>query len=264
MPESEIGVTKMTEGFDSGMLAGVLANKGVDPGIIALLNDKDNNWNDNGMLMLLFLVLLLGGRGWNTGYQPGDGLGVAGVDRTVVNEANYSRLLDAVGTNGTRQEVAIQNLANALNCDVNAVQTALAGIDKQLAVNQGSIINAIQSCCCNIRTEVAQSQNALQSQIAKCCCDTNLNVERTGNRIVDVLKDQNFQRASQFSAQTQLIQQAFCQQNEMLLAQFNDIRLREDAREIQALRDKVSEQRDNANTQAILTAIENKTTTTAS
>lgn len=252
----------MSESFDSGMLAGILANKGVDPGIVAMLNDKNNNWNDNGMLMLLFLVLLLGGRGFGTGYQAGDGLGVAGVDRTVVNEANYSRLLDAVGTNGTRQEMAIQNLANALNCDANAVQSALAGIDKQLAVNQGSIINAIQSCCCNIRTEVAGAQNAIQSQMAKCCCDTNLNVERTGNRIVDVLKDQNYQRAAQFSAQTQLINDQFCRQTELMLAQFNDIRLREDAREIQALRDKVAEQRDIANTQAILTAIENKSTTT--
>lgn len=252
----------MSEGFDSGMLAGVLANKGVDPGIIALLNDKNNNWNDSGMLMLLFLVLLLGRGGWGSGFREGDGLGVAGVDRTVVNEANYSRLLDAVSTNGTRHEMAIQNLANALNCDSNAVQTALAGIDKQLAVNQGSIVNAIQSCCCNIRTEMMQSQNAMQSQMAKCCCDTNLNVERTGNRIVDVLKDQNFQRSNQFAAQTQLIQQAFCQQNEMLLAQFNDIKLREDAREIQALREKVQEQRDQANTQAILTAIENRSATT--
>lgn len=96
------------------------------------------------------------------------------------------------------------------------------------------------------------------------CCDTNLNVERTGNRIVDVLKDQNFQRASQFSAQTQLITEQFNAQNQYLADQFCQIKMREDQREIQALRDKVAEQRDQANTQAILTAIENRTTTTAS
>ena len=51
----------MTEGFDSGMLAGLLSNKGIDPSIIAVLNDKcrDGNWGDGGMLIVLFLILIL-------------------------------------------------------------------------------------------------------------------------------------------------------------------------------------------------------------
>lgn len=240
----------MGSGFDSGMLTGLMANKGIDPGIVAMLNDRcrDGNWGwgDGGMLTLLFLIILLGGRG---GFSYGTDAGVAGVDRTVVNEANYTRLLDAVGGQGARQEAAIQALANALNCDVQAIQGALCGIDKQLAVNQGSIINAIQSCCCNI-----------QSKIDSCCCQTNMNIERTGNAIQQKLQENNFAMSNFFAAQTQLIQQKFCDQNAYLADQFCQIKMREDAREIQALRDKVAEQRETANTALILNAIANKDT----
>lgn len=34
-----LGSEKMGESFDTGALMGMLANKGVDPGIIAMLND---------------------------------------------------------------------------------------------------------------------------------------------------------------------------------------------------------------------------------
>lgn len=242
---------KMGEGFDSGMLTGLMANRGVDPSIVAMLNDrcKDGNWGwgDGGMLTLLFLIILLGGRG---GFGAGlDSAGVAGVDRTVVNEANYSRMFDAISTTGARQEAAIQGLATALNCDVQAIQGALCGIDKQLAVNQGSIINAIQSCCCNI-----------QGKIDSCCCQTNLNIERTGNSLMNEIQQTRFQIQTVDAANRQLIQECCCDLKNTMNAGFNAIQLREDQREIQALRDEVQKQRENANTALILNALANKDT----
>lgn len=237
-----------------------MANKGVDPNIVAMMNErcKDGMWGDGGMLTLLFLIILLGGgRGFGAGL---DSAGVSGVDRTVVNEANYTRLLDAVGTQGARQEAAVQALATTLNCDVQAIQGALCGIDKAIAVNQGSIISAIQSCCCNIRTEVLQSQNALQSQMAKCCCDTNLNIERTGNSLMNEIQQTRFQIQTVDAANRQLIQECCCDIKNTMNAGFNAIQLREDQREIQALRDKVAEQRENANTTLILNALAGKDT----
>lgn len=176
MEEKDMG------GFDSGMLTGMMANKGIDPGIVALMNDRCRDGmrgNDGGMLTLLFLIILLGGRG---GFGCGtnfDAAGVAGVDRAVVNESNFGQLLDAI--NGNRNSA--ERLAQTLSCDVQAINAAICGADKQLAVNHGDFINAIQSCCCNVRTEILQSQNAIQSQLAKCCRDTNLNIERTGNML---------------------------------------------------------------------------------
>lgn len=239
--------TKMGD-FDSGMLAGLLGNRGVDPGIVAMLNQKarDGDWGSEGgiWIILLFLFMLgIGGNGLWGGRQNGN------TDSTVMNEANYSRLLDAVSTQGTRQEVAVQGLAQSLNCSSAQIQAALAGIDKSLAVNQGSIVNAIQSCCCNI-----------QGKLDSCCCQTNLNIERTGNSIQSAIADQNYALANYFAAQNQLVTQKFCDQNAYLAQQFCDIQMRENQREIQALRDQVADQRSSAQTALILNAIANKDT----
>lgn len=236
--------------IDTGALMGLLANKGIDPGIVAMLNDRRDrgDWGDGGLLILLFLIILMGGNGFG-GFNRGEG--VAGVDRTVVNEANYSRLLDAIGTQGTRQEVALQGLAQNFNCTTGQIQTALAGVDKQLAVNQGSIINAIQSCCCNI-----------QGKVQDCCCQTNLNIERQGCQTRADIQDTRFLIQSTASAQDNLLQQMFNNQNQYLAEQFCAIRTREDQREINSLRERLAEQRDQANTLAILNAIAGRDTIT--
>ena len=255
----------MGDSFDSGMLAGLLGNRGVDPAIVAMLNDRcrDGNWGwgDGGMLTLLFLIILLGGRG-GFGFGGYGDAGVAGVDRTVVNEANFGQLLDAI--NGNRNSA--ERLAQTLNCDVQTINNAICGVDKQLAISRGDFINAIQSCCCNIRTEILQSQNAIQSQLAKCCCDTNLNIERTGNMLQRQMDQcccdlKTGQQENRFLIQTtdaatrQFIQQAFCDQNAYLAQQFCDIKTREDQREIQSLRDKLEQARTEAQTAVLLSAV---------
>nr|DAH33946.1 MAG TPA: hypothetical protein [Caudoviricetes sp.]DAK60617.1 MAG TPA: hypothetical protein [Caudoviricetes sp.] len=240
-----LGSEKMGESFDTGALMGMLANKGVDPGIIAMLNDckEKGAWGgDGGMLVILFLILIMG-FGGGSGFFGGANRDVAGVDRTVVNEANYSRMLDAIG--GNRE--AISQLAQTLNCTQGQITAALAGVDKQIAVNQGSIINAVQSCCCNI-----------QGKIQDCCCQTNLNIERQGCQTRADIQDVRYLVQSTASAQDNLMQSLFSAQNAYLADQFCQIKSREDQREIQSLRDKLSEQRDNANTLAILNAIANK------
>lgn len=238
------GGKNMTESFDSGMLAGLLSRQGVDPSIIAMLNDRTKNgdWGDGGMLIVLFLILILG-FGNGGGFFGNRADGVAGVDRTVVNEANYSRMLDAIG--GNRE--AISQLAQALNCDTNAIQSALAGVDKQLAVNQGSIINAIQSCCCNIQNAVNTTACATQRAIENQGCQTRASIQ-----------DTRFLIQATASAQDNMIQGLFNSQNQYLAEQFCAIKSREDQREIQNLRDRLAEQRDTANTLAILNAIQNK------
>lgn len=240
-----LGSEKMGESFDTGALMGMLANKGGDPGIIAMLNDckEKGSWGDGGMLIVLFLILILGFGGNGGFFGRGQAGEVAGVDRTVVNEANYSRMLDAIG--GNRE--AISQLAQTLNCTQGQITAALAGVDKQIAVNQGSIINAVQSCCCNI-----------QGKIQDCCCQTNLNIERQGCQTRADIQDVRFLIQSTASAQDNLLQSLINSQNQYLANEFCAIKSREDAREIQSLRDKLSEQRDNANTLAILNAIANK------
>lgn len=241
----------MGEGFDSGALLGMLANKGIDPGVVAMLNDRcrDGNWNEGGgiwiVLLFLFLLGIGGGNGFFGNRNGFDN--VAGVDRTVVNEANYSRLLDALGTQGTRQEVAIQGLAQTLNCDLNSIKSALGSIDKidkQLAVNQGSIINAIQSCCCN-----------LQGKIQDCCCETNRNIERQACQTRADIQDVRFLISSSQAAQDNLIQSQFAAQNAYIADQFCQIKMRELENTNQRLRDDLFRQSQQSQTAQIIQAI---------
>ena len=240
-----LGGKEKMESYDSGLIAGMLSKQGIDPGVLALL-DRDRNdgmLGDNGLVLLFLILLLGGGNGFGFGNRgAGD---VAGVDRTVVNEANYSRLLDAVG--GNRE--AIAGLAQTLNCDVSAIQTALCGLDKQLALSQGSIINAIQSCCCT-----------LQSKIDECCCRTNLNIERGNNAIQQSIQETRFLLSNTSAAQNQLMQQLACDNRAYLADQFCQIKTREDQREIQMLREKLADAKSDARMVAILAAVNGKDT----
>lgn len=250
------GEDAMSESFDSGALLGMLANKGVDPGIIAMLNDRRDRGDrgDGSLLILLFLIIMMGGNGWG-GFNNRDLGAVNGVDRTVVNEANYSRLLDAVGTQGTRQEVAIQGLAQSLNCSTGQIQMALAGVDKQLAVNQGSIINAVQSVGCQ-----------LGNQLSQCCCQTQRAIENQGCQTRAEIAETRYNMASQFAAQTALLQSQHCDTINTVNRRFAELELRDMQRDldqknelIQTLRTQLSQEQQ---TTTLLAAINARSTTT--
>ena len=215
----------MTEGFDSGMLAGLLSKQGVDPGIVAMLNDrcKDGNWGDGGMLIVLFLILILGfgGNGGWFGNRNGGCAEAAGIDRTIFNQSNFDILNSAISTQGTRQEMAINQLANALNCDCNSIKSALCGLDKQLAMTNGNVINAIQSCCCNI-----------QGKVQECCCQTQRTIENQGSQTRELLQNNRFLIQSTSAAQDNLIQSLFCQQNQLITDKFNALELRDLQRDL--------------------------------
>ena len=240
-----LGGKSMTESYDSGLLTGMLANKGIDPSIIAMLdNNKGAFGGDSGMLFLLFLVILMGGGNGFGGWGNGNG-----IDRTVINEGNFNQLMTAVSQSGQNQQMAIQTLANNLNTDVAQITSALAQVDKQIAVNQGSIQNAIQSCCCNVRTSILEQSNliergmnGLQNQASQIAYAQQDNANRNAQAILNAI-----------TGQTAMIQSEFC-----------TIRNREDAKTIQDLRDKLAEQRDQSNLQLILSAIQNKDTISTS
>lgn len=252
------GDEKMGESYDSGLIAGMLQNKGIDPGILALLNDNKGAFgSDGGLLFLLFLVILMGGNGF--GGWGGNG-GINGIDRTVINEGNFNQLMTAVSQTGQNQASAIQTLANSLNVDTAQITSALAAVDKQIAVNNGDIRSAIQSCCCNIRTEM----QGLAAQ-------TSLGMERTCNQLstqmltgFNGLQNQAsqiaFAQQQNANQNTQALLNALNAQTAMIQDEFCALRNREDQRTIQDLRDKLAEQRDNSNLAQILAAISNKDT----
>lgn len=215
---------KMGEGFDSGALMGMLANKGVDPSVVAVLNDrcKNGDWGDGGMLIVLFLILILGfGNGGGFFGNRNNCAEAAGIDRTIFNQSNFDILNSAISTQGTRQEMAINQLANNFNCTAGQVQMALAGLDKQLAMTNGNVVNAIQSCCCNI-----------SNQIQSTSCATQRAIENQGAQTRELLQNNRFLIQSTSAAQDNLIQSLFCQQNQLITDKFNALELRDLQRDL--------------------------------
>ena len=253
----------MTGAYDSGMLAGMLANKNNDNDIWAYLANCRNNgaWGDGDGLMFLLLVLLMGGGGF--GGWGNRGLdGVAGVDRTVVNTSNYEMLMGAIRGN----EQQMQTLAASLNCDIGQIKSALCGIDKQIALTQGDITHALDQCCCRLGSKIDHNLFELSKQASEGFCGTNLNIERTQNALQRQLSeccceqkaataDLKYNMASQFAAQSYGIQQAFAEQNAYLAKEFTDIKLREDAKTITELRERLADAKADARALATVSAV---------
>ncbi len=253
----------MNGAYDSGLLAGLLNRQGLDAAdVMALMNNnRRDGWSDDG-LMFLFLVLLLGGgNGLGWGNRGLDG-GVAGVDRTVVNTSNYEMLMGAVRGN----EQSMQTLAASLNCDIGQIKSALCGVDKQIALSQGSIEQAICNCCCRLGSKIDEMKYETSRQMSEGFCGTNLNIERMQNSIErrqdkcccetqQAIQGVNYNLASQFAAQTAFIQNQFCEQNAYLAKEFTDIKLREDAKTITELRDKLADAKADARALATVSAV---------
>lgn len=249
------GAKSMSDSYDSGLLAGMLSNKGIDPGIVAMLDNRarSGDWGDGGFLTLLFLIILMGGGnfgGWGgRGYGLGQEMGHDDINHTIINQDNYNQLMTAISQQGQNSQNAIQSLAGALNTDYNMVAGALASMDKQLAINNGDMKAAVQQCCCNMRLELERTSNA-----------TNLGMERGFNSIQNQASQIAYAQQTQANQNTQSIINAITAQTAMIQDNFCQIKNREDAKTIQDLRDKLAEQRDQSNLALILAAIANKDT----
>lgn len=229
-------------------------------GLLAGGNGCGGNSNNNGggfwggdSLALIILLLLFGANGG--GFGNGGLGGVAGVDRTIVNERNASLLMDAISSNGIRQENALTSLASNLNCSVGSIKDILCSLAQGQAVQFGGLQAAIESAKCS-----------LSHQLSDCCCRQSNAIERQGCDTREAIAGVNYNLASQFAAQNNLIQstaaasdramaERFCDLRADINAGFAGIESREQAREIASLRDQLAQERASAQTAVLLSAI---------
>ena len=199
-------------------LAPMLQNRGIDPSVLALMNNNDGFGGNGGWwIWIMFLAFMWGGFGGRGGFGGyGDGTGF--LASQLNNDYGRDVLLQAINGNG----LAINQLASTLNCDINAVQTALTSLGTQIqavgntvGLSGQQIINAIQAGNCDIA-----------SKIAACCCETKNMITTQGyeNRIATA--EQTATLAGKIDAQTTLINDKFCQ-----------LEMREMQNKIDALRD---------------------------
>ena len=149
-------------------LAPLLQQKGIDPNVLAMMNN--GGFGNGNWIWILFLILLFGRNGFG-GY--GDNVAGTGyLSNQITNTAGRDLLMQAITGNGT----AVQNLASSLNCDINSIKCAINGVQSsicqvgnQVGMSGQQIINAIQ-----------QGNMGLMQQIAQCCCDNKLLVTNMG------------------------------------------------------------------------------------
>lgn len=185
-----------------GWLANLAQNRGVDPNVLAMMNNN-GGWG-NGMgnwIWFFFIILLWGGNGW--GGFGRNGQGTADLASLINGDNGRDLLMQAINGNGT----AISQLASTLNCSVgqiqqgiNGVMTQLQSLGNQVGMSRQAIINAIQSGNCSI-----------ERQLAQCCCDNRLLTTQQGyeNRIA--ISEQTNVLGSKIDQQSVLINDKFCQ-----------------------------------------------------
>lgn len=199
-------------------LAPMLQNRGIDPSVLAMMNNDGFGGNGGWWIWIMFLAFMWGGFGGRGGFGGGYGDGTGFLASQLNNDYGRDVLLQAINGNG----LAINQLASTLNCDINAVQTALTSLGTQIqavgntvGLSGQQIINAIQAGNCDIA-----------SKIAACCCETKNMITAQGyeNRIATA--EQTTTLAGKIDAQTTLINDKFCQ-----------LEMREMQNKIDALRD---------------------------
>ena len=196
-------------------LAPMLQNRGIDPSVLALMNNDGFGGNGGWWIWIFFLAFMWGGFGGRGAYGA-DGTGF--LASQLNNDYGRDVLLQAINGNAT----AISQLATTLNCDINAVQAALTSLGTQVqavgntvGLSGQQIINAIQA-----------GNASIASQLASCCCDVKGAISTQGyeNRLATI--DQTATLAAKIDAQTTMINDKFCA-----------LEMREMQNKIDALRD---------------------------
>lgn len=201
----------------------LLQQRGVDPGILALMRDRDGGFGDN-YLWVIFLFFLMGWGGYGTGFGRN---GTSNLGNELNNDYGRSLLLQAINGNGT----AISQLATTLNCDINSVQTAINSVQSsvqsvgnQVGLSGMQVINAIQS-----------GNQTLASQLAQCCCDNKqLTITQGYESQIRTLEQTN-QLGSKIDGNTSSIVKAIADQTTQMQEQFCALKERELQNKIDSL-----------------------------
>lgn len=249
-------------GFDStALIASLMGNRGVDPNLMALIQNASKNqdaWGGGGMWWIWVIIMfwLWGGNGNMFGRN-----GMAdGIPNQLNNDFGREVLLQAINGNGT----ALSQLATTLNCDVNALQTAIGQVQSSIQ----SIANQVGMTGQQIINSIQQGNCQLGNQLAQCCCNIQDSITRTSyeNQISNLNQTNTLQNSINFvnssvergfaatayatANQTCELKNAIAAQTQVINDKFCALEMREMARENRDLRDQVQAYQLSASQQA--------------
>lgn len=191
------------------------------------------------------------GNGWNDGASNPQ---LDAIRTQMQDNQNSGLLMDAIKGNAA----AIGQLSTKLCCDFNALNSAICdvrgGIDRlsgQVGFSAERVINAVNMGDFN-----------LASKLQECCCENRLAICNQTNTLQNAINGVAVGQERGFSSVAYETQRQTCdilgaidKQTQAINAQFSAIKEREDAREIQNLRDQVAQYRDSALAQQTATNV---------
>lgn len=168
MSDTKTYVFGQDSNYCMNALLPLLQQKGVDPSILAMMNNGGFGGNNN--FIWVFFLLILFGWGGNGAW------GNNGKNGQLLNAINDSTgrdlLMQAINGNGN----AIGQLSTKLNCDVNAIQGALNSISSQIC----SVGNQVGMTGQQVINAIQHGNMTLAQQLSNCCCENRLLVTQMG------------------------------------------------------------------------------------
>ena len=214
---------------------------GIDPNLLALINQNGGFGNNGAWLWIMFLWLIWGvnGNGFGNGFGNGGGTGF--IANQMNNDVGRDLLMQAI--QGNRD--AIAQLANMLNTNIASIQSGVNSINNSITSIGGQIgmsglqtINAIQAgnasissqlckCCCDNQLAICQQTNTLQAEMARNAAAQQLQFAQAQGEDRLTVCQQTNQLGSQADRNTNTIVKAIADQNAMIVKEFCDLKERE-------------------------------------
>lgn len=205
----------------TAMLPGLCGYRGVDPNVLAMMNGNGGFGGQNGIWGVIYLAIVASIFGWNRGGGLFGGGGNCGNGTPEL----VTSLLN-------RNETAIGQLAQSLNCSTQQIQNSLCNIENSIGLSGNQIINAIQS-----------GNSGVMNQLSTCCCNILQAVERQG-AATQLQNCQNMNTLTrEMNDNTRDLQAATQAQTQAILAKL-------DAAETRVLQDKLDAERQKSATLA--------------
>ena len=214
--------------IDINSLLPGMAGRGIDPGMLALMNGSGGFGGQNGIWGVIYLAIVASIFGWNNGGFGFGGRGGNGLPAELAGNEGRELLMSAIQGNGN----AIQQIASSLNCNAQQVQAALSNIQNSVGLTGTQIINAIQS-----------GNNGVVNQLSTCCCNILQAVERQGAAT-------QLQNCQNMNALTKTMNDNTLSLRDASLAQTQAILAKLDAAETRVLQDKLDAERQKSTTLA--------------
>lgn len=220
-------------GNNAAVLASLMGRNNQDPmALAAMMNGGMNSQWNNPFIYLVWMMFAnrFFGNGWG-GECGCNNPQIEALREQMNTNQNSGLLMDAIKGNNT----AINQLAGQLNCDFSTLNSAICdvrgGIDRlagQVGFSAERVINAVQTGDCN-----------LASRLQECCCENRLAICQQTNTLSNAINNVAVGQERGFSSVAYETQRQTCDIINAMNSGFNAIKEREDAREIQSLRDQV-------------------------